>query len=201
MRNPSAFLRRNSDIQIQGSFIILFFHTTEFIFSVGDLLYHPFFFYIHSQGRAYLFYTSFTYIMSLSLRANFKITWISELLLCSWENTVLPTEKEGILLLRLSRQCDDQGNCPGSVLTGIGWDLDKTQGALGGATGLRKYLPSPMQSSGSSDYVSSSLLNYLKGFKIRSIKHRDHNSSLHTSVAQSSKWFAYSTPELKNTKD
>ena len=99
------------------------------------------FFYIHSQGRAYLFYTPFTYIMSLSLRANFKITWISELLLCSWENTMLPTEKEGILLLRLSRQCDDQGNCPGSVLTGIGWDLDKIQGALRGATGLRKYLP------------------------------------------------------------
>lgn len=98
---------------------------------------------------------------------------------------MLPTEKEGILLLRLSRQCDDLGNCPGSVLTGIGWDLDKIQGALGGAvTGLRKHLPSPMQGGGSSDYVSSPLLNYLKRFKIRSLKHTDHNSSLHTVVSK-----------------
>lgn len=80
---------------------------------------------------------------------------------------MLPTEMEGILLLRLSRQCDDQGNCPDSVLTGIGWDLDKIQGARGGATGLRKHLPSPTQGGGSSDYVSSRLLNYLKRFKIR----------------------------------
>lgn len=140
MRNPSVFLRRNIDIQIQGSFIILFSTPLNSFLSGRPSLSSPFF-YIHSQGRAYLFYTPFTYIMSLSLRANFKITWISELLLCSWENTMLPTEKEGILLLRLSRQCDDQGNCPGSVLTGIGWDLDKIQGALRGATGLRKYLP------------------------------------------------------------
>ena len=163
--------------------VLLFFFSTPLnSFSQWETFSIILFFYIHSQGRAYLFYTPFTYIMSLSLRANFKITWISELLLCSWENTMLPTEKEGILLLRLSRQCDDQGNCPGCVLTGIGWDLDKIQGALGVATGLRKYLPSPMQRSGSSDYVSSPLLNYLKRFKIRSIKHRDHNSSMHTVV-------------------
>ena len=91
---------------------------------------------------------------------------------------------EGIQLLRLSRRCDDQGDCPGSVLIGIGWDLDKTQGALGGATGPRKHLPSPTQGGGSSDYVSSRLLNCLKRFKIRCLKHTDHNSSLHTVVSK-----------------
>lgn len=76
MRNPLVFLRRNSDIQIQGSFIILF-STSLNSFSQWETFSTILFFCIHSQGRAYLFYTPFTYIMSLSLRANFKITWIS----------------------------------------------------------------------------------------------------------------------------
>lgn len=113
------------------------------------------FFYILSQSSAYLFYTPFTYIMSLSLTANFKRTWILELLLYSWENTRRPTEREGVLLLRLSVWRDDQGNCPGCALAGVGPDPGKTPGALGVGTGLRKYLLSLVQGGGNSDYCLS----------------------------------------------
>ena len=133
--------------------VLLFFFPHHWVhFLSGKPSLSSSFFYILSQSRAYLFYTPFTYIMSLSLRANFKRTWISELSLCSWENTMLPTEKEGVLLLSLPRRWDDQDNCPGSASPGVGWDPDKTQGALSGATGMRKYLPSPTQRSGCSDY-------------------------------------------------
>ena len=150
MRNPPAFLGRNSDIQIQGSFIILFSTPLNSFSQWEAFPISLFFFYILSQSSAYLFYTPFTYIMSLSLTANFKGTWILELSLYSWENTSLPMEREGGLLLRLSVWRDDQGNCPGSALAGVGPDPGKTPGALGVGSGLSKCLLSPVQGGGNS---------------------------------------------------
>lgn len=51
---------------------------------------------------------------------------------------MLPTERTGALLILLSAWGDDQGNCPGSALPGVGQDPEKTPGALRGVTGLRK---------------------------------------------------------------
>lgn len=42
---------------------------------------------------------------------------------------MLPTGKGRNPAVKTLQAMRDQGNCPGSVLTGIGWDLDKIQGA------------------------------------------------------------------------
>lgn len=123
MRNPSMFLGRNSDIQIQDSFFFFSFphHWIHFLSRKPFL--SSSFFYILFQRRAYLLYTPFIYIMSLSLIANLKRTWILELLLYSWENTMLPADRGRVLLWELS--C---GEMPRVIVQALHCqELDRTQ--------------------------------------------------------------------------